>query len=174
MDESKTWEEDLSLGIWAEGESIKDIYQNKKEDDIIEYVSGQNDNLYDYVLRINNIEASYEIKCDLYCSPSYDSGNLYIEFICKGKESGIAVTKADWYINYFPLLNQFWYIKTDILRELITNNNFEIRTSKRDTATPSKGYLINREEFKQYFDVTYPDTNKPPYQSYESYCKSSN
>jgi hypothetical protein len=167
MWESWMFGEDVEKGEWGEGEVLKNIFLNKKEGSIIEFVDKLKTNSYDFKLSINGKEISYEVKTDSRCTPSKDTGNMYIEFICLGKPSGISVTKADWFVMYFDELEEMWYIKTDKLRELINNSEFPTASTGRDPATPTTGYLIKRKDFKKHFTVTYPDTSKPPYKSFE-------
>lgn len=169
MVESGMFKEDVEKGEWGEGEVLKNIFLNKKEDCIIEFVDKLKTNSYDFKLSVDGKEVSYEVKTDSRCTPSKDTGNMYVEFICLGKLSGISVTKADWFVMYFHELEEMWYIKTNKLRELICNNAFPTASTGRDPATPTTGYLIKRKDFKKYFTVTHPDTSKPPYQSFELY-----
>jgi hypothetical protein len=96
---------------------------------------------------------SYEIKTDVFCRPDFDTGNIFIEFASRGKDSGITVTKAEWFVTYFKHFREMWYIKSDKLRELISENEFKVHNDSGDLGSNTKGYLIPRYQFKKYFKV---------------------
>jgi hypothetical protein len=96
---------------------------------------------------------SYEIKTDVFCRPDLDTGNIFIEFESRGKKSGISVTKAEWFVTYFKHFNEIWYIKSNKLRELISENKFKIHSDSGDLGSNTKGYLIPRYQFKKLFKV---------------------
>lgn len=82
---------------------------------------------YDMLFKdIYNKDVTYEVKTDLYCKPSRDTGNIAIEHRRKGykdetqiEETGIRKSKSHYYIYYFWNLNELWMIKTPELRKLI-------------------------------------------------------
>jgi hypothetical protein len=117
------------------------------------YIDSNYDNKYDLKMVTNNVETTYEIKTDVKCAPLFDTGNIFIEFESRGKASGISVTKADWFVTYFQYLNEAWFIKSDKLRQLISENNFPIFKDAGDIGSATHGYLIKRKDFKKYFYV---------------------
>ena len=103
----------------------------------------------------------FEVKTDYWENEMSEggSGNMAIEYKCRGKPSGIRTTIADWFAYYFPNLgaDQLWLIRRDKLRELIKDNNFK-RVSAGETYYDSddkvaKCFLIPRFDFKKYFQV---------------------
>jgi hypothetical protein len=82
-----------------------------------------------------------------------DTGNIFIEFESRGKDSGITVTTAEWFVTYFKHFNEIWYIKSNKLRKLISENDFKKHTDSGDLGSNTKGYLIPRYQFKKYFKV---------------------
>lgn len=82
-----------------------------------------------------------------------DSGNLFVERSCRGKDSGISITKADWWVNIFYHLNEIWFIKVEDLRKLIKENDFKITEQSGDEGSNTSGYLIPREKFRNKFIV---------------------
>jgi hypothetical protein len=139
------------------------VLGNKGEDVVIEdlkkmgakLISKNNDNRWDLIMEVNDKQISYEIKTDVYCKPDYDTGNLFVEFECRGKPSGIIVTKAKWFVTYFKYLNEIWYIETDTLKMLIDVNENKIRQTKHsgDKNSNTKGYLFPRWKFKDDFII---------------------
>jgi hypothetical protein len=120
----------------------------------LRYLSSNDDNKYDIVMcDKDGIELTYEIKTDVKCAPLFDTGNIFIEFESRGKDSGIVVTQADWFVTYFKYLNEAWFIKSDKLKELIQENDFPIFKDAGDVGSATHGYLIKRKDFKKYFYV---------------------
>lgn len=139
---------DLVLG--NEGEQIVVEFLESKG---LVFVESNNDNKYDIRLLKDNQPITYEIKTDVICKPSKDTGNLFIEFKSRGKDSGITVTQADWFVTYYPFLDEIWFIKSDKLKELIKNNNFRVISNAGDIGSATHGYLINRKNYKDFFHV---------------------
>jgi len=118
----------------------------------------QNDKLY-----------RYEIKNDVYILPpkifvsdkltspiklnGRDTGNIFIEFYCRNKPSGITTTTADVWMNFFFHLKELWMIPVSKLRQLISNNEFRISEESGDINSHTKGYLIPRNNFRNHFKV---------------------
>ena len=81
-----------------------------------------------------------------------DTGNIFIEFSCRGKDSGIKVTEADWFVYYFKFLGELWMIKVQDLKKLIDENNFRVGVGG-DPGSNSSGYLIPKNKFRDKFLV---------------------
>lgn len=139
---------DLKLG--NEGEVVVTNFLESKGH---KYVDSNNDNKYDVKMITNGKETTYEIKTDVKCAPLFDTGNIFIEFESRGKASGIAVTKAKWFVTYFRYLNELWFIKSSDLKKLIDNNDFQKFYDAGDVGSATHGYLINRKQFKNHFNV---------------------
>lgn len=123
-----------------------------------EFISDNKNNSYDLVMNMPNRKGgkkitTYEIKTDVFCRPDMDTGNIFVEFESRGKSSGIVVSTSDWFVNYFKHFREIWYIKTDKLRELISNNEFNTTEFSGDMNSNTKGYLIPRYQFKKHFKV---------------------
>jgi len=142
--------EDLILG--NEGEKIINGFLEKNGG---EFINFNNDSKYDLKMKIKNKYKTYEIKTDVLCIPKRDTGNMFVEFNCRDKPSGIETTQADWFVTYFKFLNQVWFIKTQNLKNLINENKFRVITNAGDLNSKTHGYLIPRSVFKDKFHV-YP------------------
>jgi hypothetical protein len=151
-----------------DGEKGEQIIVNFLEKHNFKLQNDNKDNKYD--LRMINNEGkltTFEIKTDVYCYPETfreingrniripgnDTGNIFIEKECRGKLSGISVTKANWFVTYYPYLNQAWFIKTNKLKKLIDENELYLTENSGDIGSNTKGYLINRELFKNHFKI---------------------
>ena len=85
--------------------------------------------------------------------PEYETGNIFIEFSSRKKDSGIVTTESDYWVNFFHHLNEIWIIGVNELRELITNNDFKIFYDAGDKDSETHGYLIPRFIFREHFKV---------------------
>ena len=143
------FKEDLILG--EEGEKII-------LDDLIslgaKYQSDNKTNSHDIIVLYNDKPITYECKTDFY----RDTGNIFIETECRGKPSGISVTKAKWFVTYFKKMNEIWYIKTEDLKRIIREyeSSHSFRSSVGDKGSNTKGYLIKKELFKKDFIIRDP------------------
>ncbi len=142
----------------------KDLNEgNKGENLVIEHlkklgstlISKNNDNRFDALIERNGKRIKYEIKTDVFCKPSFDTGNLFVEVECRGKASGIEVTEAEWFVTYYKHLNEIWYIKTQDLKDLIETNkkNFIFKTFSGDKGSNTKGWLVPRWKFTEDFQI---------------------
>jgi len=143
--------QDLILGNQGEQAIVKFL-----ETKGLTYVSSNNDNKYDIKMATNvgSNEITYEVKTDVKVALLFDTGNIFIEFSSRKKPSGIEVTQADWFVTYFIYLRELWFIKSDQLKMLITENDFPVFKDAGDHGSETHGYLINRKEFKKWFYVT--------------------
>ena len=121
----------------------------------LKYLNSNNDNKYDIKMIKDNKEITYEIKTDTWCNKLRDSGNIFVEFECRNKPSGILVTEAKWFVTYFKNLNQIWFIKTSVMKQLIKTENFQIKRQSGDVGSNTCGYLIPRNNYKKSFIIEY-------------------
>lgn len=142
------FEKDLIVGLEGESKIIK-LLENFGG----KLISTCNNNKNDFTMSFNNEEILYEVKTDVLVKPKKDTGNIFIEFKSRGKESGISVTKAKWFVTYFKYLNEVWFIQTDKLKELINTNSFKFVTNAGDPGSFTHGYLIPRNKFSSYFKI---------------------
>lgn len=144
------FKEDLILG--NEGEVIIREFLELKG---LKYVKSNDDNKYDLKMIKKGKEVTYEIKTDVLVSPKKDTGNLFVEFKCRGKASGIETSQADWFVTYFKYLDEIWFIKTDKLKELLNDkaNFFKVITTAGDKGSNTHGYLVNRKKYRNHFHV---------------------
>ena len=90
-------------------------------------------------------EAKVEVKRERDCW--HKSGNIFFEFQCKGKPSGLAVTKADWWLHILTLEGEQKGILAfpvpalkKRLRSLLSEGRVE--TISTGGETPSRGVLF--------------------------------
>lgn len=116
------------------------------------YDSSNKTNSHDVIINYKDKQISYECKTDVYD----DTGNMIIETSCRGKDSGILVTKAEWFVTYFKKLNEIWYIRTSKLKEILATHVHEKRNNIGDAGSNTEGYLLNKNKFRDEFIVRDP------------------
>jgi len=141
------FKDDVKVGESGE-EYIKNFLKNKG----YKFISENKDYRYDLLMSFNDVKITYEVKTDVFVSPKKDTGNLVVEFECRGKPSGLSVTEADYYVYYMPKLKEIWNIKINDLKALIQDNDFR-KVSGGDVGSETKMYLIKREVYKNYFKI---------------------
>jgi hypothetical protein len=118
-----------------------------------EFVSRNNDNRYDAIMKFDSIEYKYEFKTDMYCAPKNDTKNLVVEIRSRGKDSGITVTEADYFVTYYPHLGEIWNIKTSDLKKLIEENNIKLKEGAGDPNSNTVFHLVHRPTYRKHFKV---------------------
>ena len=139
---------DIVVGEHGELVVIKDL-----ESVGATFIKDNKDNRYDVIMNINNEEIKYEIKTDVFCKPEYDTGNLFIEYECRGKSSGLMVTEAKWFVTYYKHLNEIWYIQSDVLKKVLMDNDIRKTQFSGDANSNTKGWLLPRHQYKKHFIV---------------------
>lgn len=135
---------DLVLGEEGEKVVLEDLISMGAT-----YIGDNKTNSHDLWVLFKNKKHSYECKTDFFD----DTGNMFIETSCRGKESGIMVTKADWFVTYFKVLNEIWYIKTDKLKEILKTHEHKTATQSGDAGSNTEGVLLNKNMFRDSFIV---------------------
>lgn len=143
----KNFKKDINIGEDGEG-FIKHFLIDKG----YKFISENKDYRYDLLMSYKDKKVTYEIKTDVYVSPEKDTGNLVVEYESRGKDSGVSVTEADYYVYYMPKLNEIWNISMQDLRKLIIDNDFK-KVVGGDVGSNTKMYLIKRAKYKKHFKV---------------------
>jgi Holliday junction resolvase-like predicted endonuclease len=138
------FKKDLITGEEGE-EEVKSFMENMG----FKCVGRCKNNKFDLLMEFNRSPKTVEVKTDSY----RDTGNMAIEIESRGKLSGLSVTESDYFITLFRCNNEIWIIKTDALRELISDNNFYLKENGGDKGSNTKFYLINKSKFRNHFKV---------------------
>lgn len=136
---------------------------NEGEDFIVEWLKtqgykvtlnrGGNNAAHDLRTLKDGQTLAWEVKTDFYCKPTRDTGNIFIEFWCRDKPSGIDTTQAHRMAYYFKFLKQVWIIDISDLRSLIDNHKLPVKHFSGDKGSGTSGYLIAREFYQDFFEV---------------------
>ena len=94
----------------------------------------------------------YEVKTDMYEVYKGRTGNIFLEWRCSNKPSGLQTTSADWFVYYLPIDSEAWFAKPDTLRGLIKAGAFSPYYGAGDGERVFS-YLLNRYEFRQHFFI---------------------
>ena len=113
-----------------------------------EIVDTNNTSAYDVKININGKEFTFEIKEDFYCEKS---GNVAVEFECRGKPSGISVSKADVYVYKIHAKPDgeivIVEISTEKLKEMIKNKKYFRIVNGGDKGSNTMNYLFKYDTF---------------------------
>ena len=150
----------------------KDLKDGKKGEQVIrhlvesvmglKYIKDNDTNAFDLLFQGNGEDpTTFEVKTDLWEQDwgKGGSGNMAIEYKCRGKPSGISVTKATYFVYYLVNVSdkQIWIIEVDKLRDLILSEKFPSKTvgeTHYDSDDKvAKCYMMPRFEYKEHFDI---------------------
>lgn len=140
------FKEDLAVALVTEKEVAKILEKIYNA----EIISFNNSNEYDILTKQGDKFITYEVKEDFSCSRT---GNVGLEYHCRGKLSGISVSKADYYIYKVHTKNegiQFFEYKTSILRDMVAKKLYWRDANGGDKGSNSWNYLFRYEVFKKY------------------------
>ena len=108
----------------------------------------------DYDIRFldgNDQEVTIEIKEDFSCM---NSGNVCLEYWCRGKPSGIDATKAKFFlykIHVSPVQREFYICTSEKLRKLIADGQYLRKfENKGDPNSGTCGYLFRLTEWRKF------------------------
>lgn len=130
-------------------QEIADFLKSKNKN--IKEITLNNDNKYDLLIIGNDdSKMTVEIKEDFTCERT---GNVGVEYECRGRPSGIAVSKADVYMYKIHqpdgkvTLNK---ISTEDLKQIIEDKHYFRTVVGGDVGSDSKCYLFKLDVFKKH------------------------
>lgn len=138
----------LKLGKYYELETIK-YYTGKGYKHIIDGNYGKKCLEYDIIMSKDDIETKIEVKSDRMAKKT---GNIYIEYECNKKPSGISSSTSNIYVYYIINDDKDYntYIITTLeLKEMIEQKKYFKKISGGD-GWRSKGYLIKIANLSKY------------------------
>ena len=128
----------------------------------LKYIKDNDTNAFDLLFQGNGEDpTTFEVKTDLWEKDwnKGGSGNMAIEYSCRGKPSGIAVSRAKYFVYYLVNVSdkQIWLIETEKLQELLLREKFPSKTVGEthydSDEKVAKCYMIPRFEYKDEFDI---------------------
>jgi hypothetical protein len=142
------FKKDFPVARKTEGQIAKFLVETQN----MVFVDECNNSDYDIRMKFSSgKEVTIEIKEDFSCART---GNVGVEYECRGKESGISVSKADFYLYkvHTPEGKKSVYIiQTHKLKEMIENNLYHRTVVGGDPGSNSKNYLFKLNVVKENF-----------------------
>lgn len=105
------------------------------------------DNKYDIKAKIDGSSKTFEVKEDFMC---VDTGNVAVEYSCRGKLSGISTSEADFYIYKLETRDKgIHYImhKVSDLKQMIERKEYFREVNGGDRGSNSLNYLFKYNVF---------------------------
>lgn len=127
--------------------AVAQVSEKRIADKLIDTLAGSellhlnNDNRHDIAIKWMGKLYTFEYKEDF---KSAQTGNVFIEFSCNGKKSGIQTTKATYYVlTISPKNGQMhdYIIPTSVIKQMIECREYFMTASGGDNGT-AKGYLF--------------------------------
>lgn len=106
-------------------------------------------NTHDYDIKMIK-EYTYEVKTDRYNKFKKETTNMFIETYCNGKPSGVSSSKADYFVYFFPDINELYLIKMDDLRKMLYDGSKAIYYSGAGDRNKVNGFLIDKNNTQIY------------------------
>ncbi len=133
---------DLATAKETEKEAVEKLHKHLK----IKNVSFNTDYKYDFRLEFEGTTKprTYEVKEDFQCG---QTGNTVVEYECRGKDSGITTTEADFWI--YKLDDGFYQISTEKLRGVIKEELYFREVVGGDRGSNTKMYLFRLPTLKK-------------------------
>lgn len=154
----------MTLDFTSKGEYSfeKDLAKGQQGEEIISRflsdtfgfrpISSNQDKTHDLLMEYSGRQVSFEVKTDFF----QDTGNIVVEYFSRGKPSGISVTSADYFVNYFLKLGELWIIKPDALKRLLKDPNQKGITRRENVGDKNSGthlFLMKKEKVREFFTV---------------------
>jgi len=122
----------------------------------IKKIQHNDDNRYDLgILTTTGEFIKVEIKEDFTCQ---QTGNVGLEFECRGRASGISVSQADLYCYRIHEPNgdiSIYMIETKLLKKMISQEKYHRIVTGGDEGSNSKNYLFKLETFTKNAQLYY-------------------
>ena len=128
----------------------------------LRFIKYNDDSAFDILFENDEYDVvTYEVKTDLFEKNMDEggTGNMAIEYKCRGKKSGIRKTKALYFAYYLPNVRDkhLWVISVKDLKELL-KDCVSKRVSGGETYYDSdekvtRCFLIDRYRYRRHFDV---------------------
>jgi len=137
--------DDLPAAIETEKE-VAQIMAKIYDAEILKF---EHSNKYDILARIKGKEYTFEVKEDFM---SWKTGNVALEFECRGKLSGFNTTEADYYIYKIHGKNgiHFYLFKIENILKMVSDKAWFRVVNGGDKDSNSMNYLFKYETFIKY------------------------
>lgn len=151
------FKKDLVVAHSTENQVVEYLVNNQDMSYITRVDTDPNAKLSDYDIKmmINKTgkQVTIEIKEDFICRRT---GNVGVEYECRGKLSGISISKADFYLYKIHLPQDkigIFITSTNILKKIIKDKEYFRIVNGGDPGSNSMNYLFKLEVVKKYFKL---------------------
>lgn len=110
-----------------------------------ESIEFNNDSDYDILAVIRSEDVTFEVKNELKVN---ETGNVAIEYFSRGKDSGIRVTKADYWVE--KIKGDFLLMRTRELKQKIKDEQYDDMKSGGDPGSGTCFYLVKEARFRSW------------------------
>jgi len=124
-----------------------EVAEYLRESHNIEILAFEDTYKYDILTMLRGVETKFEVKEDFLCE---FTGNVGLEYECRGKLSGISTTEADFYIyKLHRPNNEFLYVlhTTDALKQMVSDKRYFRIVNGGDKGSNSMNYLFKLNVF---------------------------
>jgi len=138
---------EIFIANFLSTEGMKVLEINKKKNDEFDFLVEDKDG------NIKTIELKTE---DRNIKKEKDTGNLYVEFECNDKPSGISTSKSDLYMFYLINIGELWRIDTPKLKHILfLHKSFKISPYSGDPNNRTRAILVPRTigQIKEQFEI---------------------
>jgi len=107
------------------------------------------DSRYDILARVNGKNFTFEVKEDFTCERT---GNVGVEYSSWGRKSGIAISKADFYIYKIHTSKgiRVYIFKTKAIKDMIARKEYSRIVNGGDKGSDSMNFLFTYEVFTSH------------------------
>jgi hypothetical protein len=144
------FKKDLPIAQKTE-QQVADLF-NENVKDLI-FLEHCNNSDYDLKFKYHNREITFEIKEDFTCEKT---GNIGVEYECRGKLSGISISKAVYYIYKIHRPDGkigLYIIHTNKLKKMIEDKLWFRKVIGGDKGSNSKNYLFRLDVIEEKFKL---------------------
>ena len=103
---------------------------------------------FDFIVCRDDVITLYEIKSDRY---AHNTGNLVVEFYCRGKDSGIRTSLADIWVFIIDATGEVFEVPKKVLEEAIHRQEY---SEIREIAEGNLGFFFPVEYFRPFYSKT--------------------
>lgn len=137
------FKKDLAAALAVEQEVMELLKQKVDGISNLQQWSGK---AYDISANFKNRKITFEVKHDLMAT---QTGNVAVEYACRGKDSGLTTTLADYWI--YKIGVEFFVFRASVLRKKLFKEKAYFRlVTGGDKGSNTKMFLVKLVVFKQW------------------------
>jgi hypothetical protein len=140
------------------GKKSEEVFASLLQDLLYTNISFNDDNKYDIKATRpdGSKQITFEVKTDFGKYKGKFTGNVALEYECRGKPSGITTTEADFYVYRIHEPNgeiNFYFAKVEDVKKMIERKLYTRIANGGDPGSNSMNFLFTLEKFKTVFEL---------------------